>query len=95
VFSNFSDRLYFLTFFLASAGLLLRPNRVSNWISWLFVNVFCLVAIGLLVRNHQRSPAWEFLHDWYPVLMFIVCFEEVSHLSFLLRDAWQDHSAAF
>jgi membrane-associated phospholipid phosphatase len=91
VSSNFTDRLYFLSFFLASAGLLLRPSRVSNWISWLFANFLCLVALGLLVRNRQRSPAWEFLHDWYPVVMFIVCFEEVAHLSFLLRDAWQDH----
>src|SRR5258705_1422207 len=90
VSSNFTDRLYFLSFFLASAGLLLRHGRVSNWISWLFVNFLCLVALGLLVRNRQRSLAWEFLHDWYPVVMFILCFEEVSHLSFLLRDAWQD-----
>jgi membrane-associated phospholipid phosphatase len=88
---NFTDRLYFLYFVCASAGLLLRPSRVSSWNSWLFVNFLCLVALGLLVHNRQRSPAWEFLHDWYPLLMFIVCFEEVSHLSFLLRDAWQDH----
>jgi membrane-associated phospholipid phosphatase len=88
---NFTDRLYFLYFVCASAGLLLRPSRVSSWNSWLFVNFLCLVALGLLVHNRQRSPAWECLHDWYPLLMFIVCFEEVSHLSFLLRDAWQDH----
>ncbi|MBZ5616927.1 MAG: phosphatase PAP2 family protein [Acidobacteriia bacterium] len=89
--SNFTDRLYFLFFSIASAGLLLRPGRVSCWMSWLFVNFLCLLALGLLVRTRQRSPAWEFLHDWYPLLMFIVCFEEVSHLSFLLWDAWQDH----
>jgi membrane-associated phospholipid phosphatase len=91
VSSNFTDRLYFVSFVLASAGLLLRPTRVSDWLLWLLVNLLCLVAIGLLVRNRHRSPTWEFLHDWYPVLMFIVCFEEVSHLSFLLRGAWQDH----
>jgi membrane-associated phospholipid phosphatase len=87
---NVTDRLYFLYFLLVSTGLLLRPGRVSSWNSWLFVNFLCLVALGLLVRNQQHSPAWGFLHDWYPLLMFIVCFEEVSHLSFLLRDAWQD-----
>ncbi|MBZ5723229.1 MAG: phosphatase PAP2 family protein [Acidobacteriia bacterium] len=88
---NFTDRLYFLYLFLASSGLLVRPGRVSNWISWLCINFLCLVALGLLVRNRQHSPTWQFLHDWYPLVMFIVCFEEVSHLSFLLRDAWQDH----
>lgn len=91
LFSNFTDRLYFFYFLLVSAGLLLRPGRVPSWSSWLFMNLLCLVALGLLVRNRQRSPAWEFFHNWYPVVMFIVCFEEVSHLSFLLRDEWQDH----
>ena len=89
--SNFTDRLYFLYFFVVSVGLLLRGSRVQGWGSWLLVNFICLVAVGLLVRNHRRSRAREFLHDWYPLVMFIVCFEEVSRLSFLLRDAWQDH----
>ena len=89
--SNFTDRLYLFTLFLASVGLLLRPGRVSNWMSWLLVNCICLIVLGLLVRNRQHSPTWEFVHDWYPVVMFVVCFEEVSHLSFLLRNAWQDH----
>ena len=89
--SNFTDRLYFFSLFFASVGLLLRPSRVSNWMAWLLVNCICLIVLGLLVRNRQHSPTWEFLHDWYPVVMFVVCFEEVSHLSFLLRNAWQDY----
>ena len=89
--ANFTDRLYLLYFFLASAGLLLRPGRVSNCLFWLIVNFLCLVVLGFFVRNRQHSPTWKFLHNWYPLIMFIVCFEEVSHLSFLLRDGWQDH----
>jgi membrane-associated phospholipid phosphatase len=91
VASNFTDRLYFLYFFVVSVGLLLRGTRVQGCGWWLLMNLICLVAVGLLVRNYRRSPAWEFVHDWYPLVMFIVCFEEVSRLSFLLRDAWQDH----
>ena len=91
VSSNFTDRLYFFSLFFASVGLLLRPSRVSNWMAWLLVNCICLIVLGLLVLNRQHSPTWEFLHDWYPVVMFVVCFEEVSHLSFMLRNAWQDH----
>jgi membrane-associated phospholipid phosphatase len=89
--ANLTDRLYLLYFFLASAGLLLRPGRVSNWLFWLIVNILCLVVLGFFVRNRQHSPRWKFLHNWYPLIMFIVCFEEASHLSFLLRDGWQDH----
>lgn len=44
-----------------------------------------------MVAMRNRSAVWRFLHDWYPMAMFIVCFEEVSRLSFALRDGWQDH----
>lgn len=82
--------MYFLYFFLTSAGLLLRPGRVSNWVPWLIVDFVCLIVVGFLVRNRLRSLRWRFVHHWYPVIMFIVCFEETSYLSFLLRDRWQD-----
>jgi membrane-associated phospholipid phosphatase len=91
VSSNRTDCLYLFTFSLVSLGLMLRPERVPHWISWLVVNFLCFVAITLLIRKRRYSPVCEFLHDWYPVSMFIVCFEEVSRLSFLLRNEWQDH----
>jgi membrane-associated phospholipid phosphatase len=54
------------------------------------VNGVCIVVIGLLIRKQECSNRWEFLHDWYPLGMFVVCFEEVSHLSLLLWHQWQD-----
>jgi membrane-associated phospholipid phosphatase len=88
--TNLTDRLYLLTFALASLGLMLRPDRVMHWIRWLAVNGVCIVVIGLLIRKQECSTAWEFLHDWYPLGMFVVCFEEVSRLSLLLWHQWQD-----
>ncbi len=87
---EFTDKLYALYFFLASVGLLLRPSRVADWPSWLLVNLVCALVIGFLARNHDRGRQWNFLYDWYALLMFIVCFEETSHLSFLVRAEWQD-----
>jgi membrane-associated phospholipid phosphatase len=88
--SNLTDRLYLFTFALASLGIMLRPDRVTHWTRWLVVNGVCIVVIGLLIRKQECSNRWEFLHDWYPLGMFVVCFEEVSRLSLLLWHQWQD-----
>lgn len=71
--------------------MLLRSERIEHAWALVLVNLAgCLVIAGLQ-RMATRSLSWQFLHDWYPLLAFIVCFEEVSRLSFLFRDGWQDH----
>ena len=87
---NFSDRALLVFFMLASSLIGLRTFRVPEWGALLAVNGVCLVLIMALVAVRERSPLWMFLHDWYPMGMFIVCFEEVSRLSFVIRDEWQD-----
>lgn len=70
--------------------LLTRTDRVPAWAALLLTNSVSLVVILLFVRNSRRSPTWTFLHDWYPLAMPIVTFEEVSRLSLIFRNHWQD-----
>jgi len=88
---NFSDRALLVFFMSVSSLIGFRAYRVSEWGKLFAVNGVCLVVIALLIAMRERSRVWEFLHDWYPMAMFIVCFEEVSRLSFVIRDEWQDH----
>jgi len=88
---NFSDRALLVFFMSVSSLIGFRAYRVSEWGKLFAVNGVCLVVIALLIAMRERSRVWEFLHDWYPMAMFIVCFEEVSRLSFVIREEWQDH----
>lgn len=89
--SNFTDRIYYVWFLGTSAALILRPHRVEHASMLIAANsIGCLVIYGLQ-RMAPRSLIWQFLHDWYPLVAFVVCFEEVSRLSFLFRNGWQDH----
>jgi membrane-associated phospholipid phosphatase len=87
---NLADRLYLLFLTLLSLGLLLRTDRVASWWAWLIANLVLSLMVTVLASQAERGPTWHFLHDWYPLAMFIVLFEEVAHLSFILRNGWQD-----
>lgn len=88
--ANLTDRIYISFLVLLTIALLTHPPRVENPWALVAVNLGCLVGICGLIRWAERSVVGQFLHDWYPLAMFIVCFEEVSRLSFLVRDRWQD-----
>jgi membrane-associated phospholipid phosphatase len=87
---NFTDLTLMMFFMLASILISAATHRVWNWSVLIVVNLLCLAVIGGIVAARKRSRVWQFLHDWFPMGMFIVCFEEVSRLSFVLRDSWQD-----
>lgn len=87
---NLTDRLYLLLLAILSIGLLLRTNRVASWSSWLIANLVLSLMVGVLASQAERGPRWRFLHDWYPLAIFIVLFEEVAQLSFMFRNGWQD-----
>ena len=80
-----------LFFILITALIVWRYDRVRDWQAWSAINIVSLISILLLVRLAHRSPVWRFLHDWYPIAVPILTFEEVSRLSFLFRSGWQDH----
>ena len=87
---NFADRALLLFFIVASILIGAASHRVFEWPALIVANLICMTAIAGMVAMRNRSGVWQFLHDWYPMGMFIVCFEEVSRMSFVLRDGWQD-----
>ncbi len=87
---NFTDRAYLIFFIVISALLLFRTHRVPARGAMLFVNLVCAFLVLLLAVNARNSSVWRFFHNWYPLGMFIVGFEEVSRLSVLFVDQWKD-----
>lgn len=84
---NLVDRLYL--FYLAAVAAL------AAWSSHAAFKVIILhAAIGLsiwiIAVNQHRSPVIRFLHDWYPLAMFIFSFEEVARFSLAVVPHWQD-----
>lgn len=87
--ANLTDRIYVFSLVIITPWLLVSQRVENRW--WLAgINFACLGVIRALQLWAKRSPIGQFLHDWYPLGMFIICFEEVSRLSFLARDRWQD-----
>jgi len=82
------DRLY-LIFLLFMA--LLAAARSGSWPSFVLAHLFIAACIITLAANARRSPVLRFLHDWYPLAMFIFSFEEVARFSLSLVPHWQDH----
>ncbi len=88
--TNFVDRLYLLYLVALSAVILVFHQRLPEWPEYLLLHAVGFAAIVLLALGARRWRIVEFLHDWYPVLAFIVCFEEVARLSLLVVWNWRD-----
>lgn len=88
--ANLSDRVYLIFFLLVSAIILMRSGRIANYRTLLIANFCSTVLIIALTLLRGRSPSWRFLHDWYPIAMPILTFEEIARLSLILRSHWQD-----
>lgn len=88
--TNFVDRLY-LGYFLVLSGLVLAfQHRLPHWPDYLLLHAVGFAVVVLLAVGGRHSRAVEFFHDWYPVLAFIVLFEEVARLSLLVVPVWRD-----
>lgn len=87
---TFVDWLYVVWFAGLSGLILLFHSRLPEWQSYLMMHIIALWIVALLVLGSERSATARFLHDWYPLALFIVCFEEVARLSFLVADSWRD-----
>lgn len=81
------DRLYLIYLFFMAV---LAAARSASWPSFVFSHLFIAVCIVTLAAGAQRSPVIRFLHDWYPLAMFIFSFEEVARFSLSLVPHWQD-----
>lgn len=84
---NFTDRAY-LIFFICNQHAPAPPDASGFRLGrvMLCVNLGCAFLVLFLAVNARDSSVWRFFHNWYPLSTFIVGFEEVSRLSFLLVD---------
>jgi membrane-associated phospholipid phosphatase len=87
---NTVDRFYCGWFLALSAALVIQRSRFPTWTAYLCVHGAIVIGIGLLAWGAGHDRVANFLHDWYPLAAFIVCFEEVARLSFLFVGHWQD-----
>jgi membrane-associated phospholipid phosphatase len=84
---NFIDWLY-LVYLAAVAVLALRSDATGLGV---FVwHAAIALAIVLVSLNRLRSRVLNFMHDWYPLAMFIFTFEEIAHFSLSVVPHWQD-----
>ena len=88
---NFVDRLFLFWFAGLGVLILIFRSRQENWPAFLLVHLMCVAAIAVLATASKRSRVARFLHDWYPLALFIITFEETARLSFLVVDGWRDH----
>lgn len=87
---NFVDGLFLLWFALVGALITIFHARVAGAPTYLIFHLLGIWAIVLLACAASGSATLRFLHDWYPLGLFIVTFEETSRLSFLVVDGWRD-----
>jgi membrane-associated phospholipid phosphatase len=87
---TFVDKLYFVWFIGLTALILPFHSRIAGWQNYVIVHVIALSIVIWLALAVERSATARFLHDWYPLAFFIVCFEETARLSFLIVDSWRD-----
>ncbi|HEU5415544.1 MAG TPA: phosphatase PAP2 family protein [Candidatus Angelobacter sp.] len=86
---NLVDRLY-LFYLTAVAGLAIWGSHSVLRIALAHCAIALLIV--LLAMNAHRSKVIRFLHDWYPLAMFIFSFEEIARFSLALAPHWQDAS---
>jgi membrane-associated phospholipid phosphatase len=93
---NLTDRIYVTVHLALTVLVCLGYQRVEHR-PWYVVWNLCAIAVILLVARKQRDGVgWEFAHDWFPTILFITVFAEVSYLSLSLRGDWQNvHLIAF
>ncbi|MFI5104920.1 MAG: phosphatase PAP2 family protein, partial [Terriglobales bacterium] len=86
---NGVDWMY-LAYLLSMAVLaaLRRPARAAALI-WVTHGLIA-VAIALLAAWRERSAVVGFLHDWYPLAMFIFSFEEVARFALSISPHWHN-----
>lgn len=86
---NLVDRLY-LCYLAAVAGLAIWSSHSALMIT----ATHCIIAllIFLFANNAHRSAVIRFVHDWYPLAMFIFSFEEIARFALAVVPRWQDAS---
>lgn len=87
---NFVDGLFLIWFVALGVLMAVFHARVVGWQNYLIFHLLAMWLILLLAFTAERSAVLRFLHDWYPLALFIATFEETSRLSFLIAYGWRD-----
>jgi membrane-associated phospholipid phosphatase len=93
---NLTDRIYLVVHLVLTLLVYDGHERIEHWPWYVVWNVGSIAAILLFSRKQHDGMAWEFAHDWLPIVFFTAIFEEVSYLSLSIRGGWQnEHLIAF
>jgi membrane-associated phospholipid phosphatase len=84
---NLIDRLYLIYLAVITVLAVFSGRSVAVLV---LAHAAIALVIVLLAAHRCRSAALRFVHDWYPLAMFIFTFEEVARFSLVLVPRWQD-----
>jgi membrane-associated phospholipid phosphatase len=87
---NLTDRIYLAVHVALTLLICVRHESISHWPAYVVWNLIAIAAIIFFARKRGDGEAWEFAHDWLPLILFTTAFEEVSFLSLTLRSGWQN-----
>lgn len=93
---NIVDRIYLGYFGGLGLVVAILHAKLADWMAFVVLHGVCIgtiIALAAWPRARGRTASRRvatFLHDWYPLAAFIICFEEVSRLSLLIVPHWQD-----
>jgi membrane-associated phospholipid phosphatase len=82
--------LFYLTI-LSLLILVFRSNQ-ENWLIYVVFNFAVCVSIVLIAgaTNHNSNPWIKFFRHFYPLLFFILLYEETRHLVHIIFPGWFD-----
>jgi len=87
---NLTDRIYLAVHLALTVLVCVRHELVPHWPAYVVWNTCAMIAIILIARKQHDGEAWEFAHDWLPLVFFTTAFEEISFLSLAIRGGWQN-----
>jgi membrane-associated phospholipid phosphatase len=87
---NLTDRIYLALHIVLTLLICVRHESTPHWAAYVVWNIVAIAIILLLARKSADGGAWEFLHDWIPLVFFTTAFEEISFLSLTIRGEWQN-----
>lgn len=84
---NLIDRLYLIYLAVITVLAVFSGRSIAALV---LAHAAIALVILLLAANRSQSAALRFVHDWYPLAMFIFTFEEVARFSLVLVPRWED-----
>jgi membrane-associated phospholipid phosphatase len=87
---NFADRVYAAWFLILSLALAVHSKPVGESLPFVAFPASVIAIIAVTSIRSNGAAGWRVAHDWYPMILFVVAFEEVARLSLAFVPNWQD-----